>query len=184
MKKLIIISVLFLSGCFSEKTSQPNTLPSSHWANKPSEIIETNNNENNQNYKKEKQERKTNYEKMVKEEEEEWARRREEYKRKKELDKDNWTPKRYNNNLDNTLKEGIINNFDKDEWDKQRIEEEKEWARKREEYKRKKNISKNEIENDTIINETGIEEAKVTCLDIGFKKGTEKFSECVLELTK
>ena len=27
-------------------------------------------------------------------------------------------------------------------------------------------------------------EAKATCLDIGFKKGTEKFGECVLELTK
>ena len=30
----------------------------------------------------------------------------------------------------------------------------------------------------------GIEEAKASCKDIGFKKGTEKFGECVLELTK
>ena len=30
----------------------------------------------------------------------------------------------------------------------------------------------------------GIEEAKANCKDIGFKEGTEKFGECVLELTK
>ena len=29
-----------------------------------------------------------------------------------------------------------------------------------------------------------ISEAKSTCKDIGFKEGTEKFGECVLELTK
>ena len=33
-------------------------------------------------------------------------------------------------------------------------------------------------------NSTSIDEAKTTCLDLGFKEGTEKFGECVLQLTK
>ena len=32
--------------------------------------------------------------------------------------------------------------------------------------------------------ELNMEEAKMNCKDIGFKEGTEKFGECVLELTK
>ena len=37
---------------------------------------------------------------------------------------------------------------------------------------------------ETSSDKLNMTEAKATCLDIGFKKGTEKFGECVLQLTK
>ena len=41
-----------------------------------------------------------------------------------------------------------------------------------------------ELEQEEDDNNFNIEEAKASCKDIGFKEGTEKFGECVLELTK
>jgi hypothetical protein len=37
---------------------------------------------------------------------------------------------------------------------------------------------------DSIINNSSLENAKTKCKSLGFKKGTEKFGNCVLELTK
>ena len=50
-------------------------------------------------------------------------------------------------------------------------------------YNFKKTIEE-PIEEETNSDILNIEEAKASCKDIGFKEGTEKFGECVLELTR
>ena len=52
-----------------------------------------------------------------------------------------------------------------------------------EDFKTEEEIEE-EVEQEMRENSTSIDEAKTTCLDLGFKEGTEKFGECVLQLTK
>ncbi len=52
----------------------------------------------------------------------------------------------------------------------------------RQEQKLDSAIKKDEYDGEKTI--SGIDEAKASCLDIGFKKGTEEFGECVLDLTE
>ena len=72
------------------------------------------------------------------------------------------------------------------EWDKQNFVKGKKF--KPGEYaarNREREIDNTEItEEQTNSDILDIEEAKANCKDIGFKEGTEKFGECVLELTK
>jgi hypothetical protein len=85
---------------------------------------------------------------------------------------------------DNTLVRG--KQFTKEEYaalkEKEREYQKRQEQKDRQEQKLDSAIKKDEYDGEKTIPD--IDEARASCLDIGFKKGTEEFGECVLDLTE